>query len=163
MNKELLDKALSSLAIKDVLVSGTNLHLSKIYDPLFPTIEELTIQFRNGINGFEEKTVVLQDGNDEIRVVIFNYECAFRGLPADLDEKITNNAELLNEEILIEAVATFSAYYLITEEIENDALKEFAKYNVGYHVWPYWREYCSSIAYRLRLPTFTVPLYRIPK
>jgi hypothetical protein len=163
MNKELLDKAITSLAIKDVLVSGANLHLSKKYDPLFPTIEELAIQFRHGIDSFEEKTVTSQDANEDIRVVIFNYECAFRALPPGLDKEVLNNADLLSEEILIEAVATFSAYYLTTEEVDKDALNEFAQYNVGYHVWPYWREYASSIASRLRMPSFTIPLYRTPK
>jgi len=42
------------------------------------------------------------------------------------------------------------------------ALDEFARYNVGYHVWPYWREYVQGTCARLGIPPVPVPMYRIP-
>ena len=57
--------------------------------------------------------------------------------------------------------ATFAAVYNISGELDEDALYEFGKENVGFNVWPYWRELVSSVSNRFRLGSLTVPLYKM--
>ena len=57
--------------------------------------------------------------------------------------------------------AEFVAEYRYTPELARPALDEFAQKNVIYHVWPYWREFVSSHAERLRLPRVTLPMLQL--
>lgn len=62
--------------------------------------------------------------------------------------------------LLLEAV--FTAHYWAFERVNSDALKAFAAENVGYHVWPYWREYVQTSCARMGLKqVIEVPHYMI--
>jgi len=71
-----------------------------------------------------------------------------------------SDAEAENSE-LVEITAGFDAEYISTEELNSDDVGDFSKKNVGYHVWPYWREYVQSTVARMDLPSnlIRVPFY----
>lgn len=65
---------------------------------------------------------------------------------------------------LCEIVAVFVAKYASNKQLASEDLEAFAESNVGYHVWPYWREYAQSTCARINLnPAITIPFYFVPK
>lgn len=68
-------------------------------------------------------------------------------------------SELERIQSMIEA--SFVAEYLITEHLEESALKAFALKNASYHAWPYWREFFMSQCQRLRLPIMALPTIQL--
>ena len=66
-----------------------------------------------------------------------------------------------DKDIKIEFIATFAALYNVSEEISEEELTSFGLLNVGFHVWPYWREFASSMTSRLKIPEFVLHLYTI--
>lgn len=163
MNKQLLNEAIKCLAIRDVILAETSVSVKKEYDPIYSPFNEISVQFRSGVTGAEGKTYEDSDSGTQVKLIVFTYECAFRLLPPAVLGDKSNSEEHMKAETLMEAIATFRAYYTHENDISEDAVNEFMKYNVGYHVWPYWREYASSIAMRVRLPSFSVPFYRVPE
>lgn len=163
MNKDLLKKAIKNLSIRDVILDDIEFHVSENYDPSFPQYEDLLVQYRHGVKYFQEKTYENPSDGSEHRMLIAKFECAFRVLPPDEDADELDNSEDLEKKILVQLTSEFAAYYSMKEGIDNECIKEFMKYNVGYHVWPYWREFATSMASRIRIPSFTVPLYVIPE
>jgi len=65
---------------------------------------------------------------------------------------------------IVEIVGVFSAKYFSKKKLSQEELKEFCTDSVGYHVWPYWREYAQSTCARIGFsPAFEVPLYFMPQ
>jgi len=151
---ELLSQAISSLAIADVFLM--NCHNERKEGFLPPhcvddmkvntdTDREYEVQFRNTTKRHD----VFNNTNGTPTKVIFQYETGFRLIDRE------NNDEKFKFEAL------FAAVYLIKGEISTDALKEFGQRNVGFNVWPYWRELASSMSNRFRIGDMMIPLYSI--
>jgi hypothetical protein len=155
MNNELVQQAHKGLVIQDIFLHSGEI---KTKDDFCPLAEEVPfeIQFKH----FVKDSRILSGKNadhEQIDLILFRYVAGFRALPKGLlseDEKESNT--------VVEVIATFSACYTMIEELPDEATAEFAKYNVGFNVWPYWREYATSTAKRLGLPSFAIPLYRLP-
>ena len=62
--------------------------------------------------------------------------------------------------VLLEIKATFNAVYKSEDELDQDVLSAFAEENVGFHVWPYWRELVQSSCARINIPPLTIPMYK---
>jgi len=69
------------------------------------------------------------------------------------------------EEPLFHIKASYEVEYLSDGLLEESLWRAFAVHNVGYNVWPYWRELVHSLAGRMGVsPSLvTVPLYQIPR
>jgi len=170
MNKELLNQAIKCLQIRDVIPEAIDLRVSDNYEPAFPEHDNLVLQYRHGIKRLNTKTY--DNNGKEINVLIAHYECALRILPpvnndaikdSEINSEHDHNIEHNNEDVLIELIAVFAAYYEVNADIQKESIEEFGKYNVGYHVWPYWREFASSMLARVRIPIVSLPLYTIPE
>lgn len=65
---------------------------------------------------------------------------------------------------IVEIVGVFIAKYFSAKKLEEEELKAFCEDSVGYHVWPYWREYVQSTCTRIDFsPVFEVPVYFMPQ
>ncbi len=156
MNIELLRLATGRLAIKDILLNSSYIKTNENFCP--QESKPYEIQFKH--YPVDSNTFDLLDENKQINLIRFRYLAGFRVLPEGLtDEEKMSDA---SDKVEAEVIATFSAIYTLTEEIPSEAIKEFSEHNLGYNVWPYWREYASSTATRLGLPQFSIPLYRLP-
>lgn len=160
MNKELLDKAIKALGIREVCLHASKIDVSDDFDPLFPTLESLSVQFRHGPKSSDIRELDSDDGK-HFRILKVRYECGFRVTPPDLAAEVLKDEKEMSRLVLAEVLAAFNVYYAIEQDVEPAAIEEFVRRNVGYHVWPYWREYASSTGTRLRLPSFTVPMYTL--
>jgi len=154
MNKELVQEAHKGLAIQDIFLHAGEIKTNDDFCPLVD-VKPYEIEFKNFV---KDSRIISGESADNERVdlIIFRYVAGFRALPKGLSEEVKENS------IVVEVTATFSACYAIVEELSDEAITEFAKYNVGFNVWPYWREYASSTATRLGLQSFAIPLYRLP-
>ncbi len=115
-----------------------------------------------GFRSFEKiKAAVLTDADGkELWEYRYGYAAGVRLVPED-EREASQEEEYAPP---IEVLAEFEARYLSFEEVEEDALLEFSKNNVGYHVWPYWREFVQSSCSRLGVfPPIDIPTYRIVK
>jgi hypothetical protein len=57
--------------------------------------------------------------------------------------------------------ATFESIYHSAEKIEDKAISDFSAHNVGFNVWPFWRELVQTSSARLGLPeNISVPFYQ---
>lgn len=154
MNKELVQQAHKGLVIQDIFLHSAEIKAKDDFCPL-ADITPFEIQFKQFIKD-SRKISSENTEHGHMNLIVFRYVAGFRAIPVGLPdaEKESNT--------VVEVIATFSACYAMVEELPDEAITEFANYNVGFNVWPYWREYASSTAKRLGLPSFAIPLYRLP-
>jgi hypothetical protein len=105
------------------------------------------------------KEVVLTDADDnEFFDYRFTYAAAIRLIFSSEEEESGDD----NYKPIVEISTVFDAKYFSKKKLTEDDLKAFAADNVGYHVWPYWREYVQSTCARIALsPGLEVPVYII--
>lgn len=162
MDKDLLKQAISCLHIKDVFLRESHIKLAEDFNPKLPGLSSLTVQYRSGCSKSGVLDIAIGE-NKNIQILVAMYECAYRLVPPEIPKEVLNKEEEVRELILAEVKATFITEYEIScEDLSKEAIDMFCINNVGYHVWPYWREYAQSTASRLRLPAITIPLYTLP-
>jgi len=169
MDRILIDQATQVLDIQTVSLNTATIKCRKGFLP--PLIESdllLTPQHRAGPTGeFNVVEVAHKESKENFKVVIFFFSAGVRLVNNASLDTLRNQAVSEDEAVYVEITAEFSVQYVlkkdVTEEKLQDALKEFARYNVGYHVWPYWREYVQSTCGRIGIPPIPIPMYRLPQ
>lgn len=161
MKEDLIKQAANCLAIQEVYLRTSNFYLANNYEPLFSGEAMFNAQFKQRLTSFRTGTLHNEQFGER-KIIQYFYECAFRLIPSELPPEVLETEEEAAKAVHAEVKALFAAFYAITNEISNDAIKEFGRYNVGYHVHPYWREYASSVATRMKLPPITIPMYKLP-
>jgi hypothetical protein len=163
MNQESLRQAIERLSIRDVRLDNATIRVDESFDPLFPDSDTLNIQFKSGFRESVTVTTHEKETEKEDRYLRAKYRCGFRVLlPPQEGANPPKGEDTEGWKQVVEVKADFIAYYVMKSDLDQAAIDEFSKHNVGYHVWPYWREYASSTAVRLRLPPVMPPLYVIP-
>ena len=168
MDKSLIDQAADALRIHGVYLRDASIRAGDDLGPQPGAAElSLTPQYRSGpigrfcISSADDDTVA-----EAPRIVMFYFETAIRLVDSELVRDEDGSADIPEKSIHLEITATFAAHYLLRTDVDVDqilsALEAFARCNVGYHVWPYWREYVQSTCSRLGIPPIPVPLYRVP-
>lgn len=167
MKNDLVKKAIECLTIQDVYLRECVIKQKDEFDPKIPKYAEIEAQFLHRPLETSRLSVSIDGQDKPIDLLKAKFEGIFRILPPRNSPEMENvdiqNLELPNEQVLVEVRAVFIAEYLIIkDDLSEDAISEFSQFNVGYHVWPYWRELTQSISNRLRLPPIIPPLYRVP-
>ena len=173
MANELLNKAISGLSIQDVYLRECIITQKDSFDPKAPGYAEVEVQFLHRPASTKIVTVTIAGQDKQIKLLKAEFEAIFRILPPkdaseaqalEMHEVEIADMDLAEQKAEVNVKALFIAEYLITsEDLEPAAIDEFCKFNVGYHVWPYWRELTQSIGNRLRLPPIIPPFYRVPE
>ena len=167
MNRDLIDKAIKSLKIQDVYLRECSIVQRKDYDPKTPTYDEAEVVFLHRPTETVVINIPIEGQEKPLSLLKAYYETVFRVMPPRDAEEMkgvdVNSFEESAAKALVDVRAKFTAEYRIDNApLEEDAIAEFCKFNVGYHVWPYWRELAQSIGNRLRLPPIIPPLYLVP-
>lgn len=151
MNHELLKQAQQRLRIRDVYQVESRSKLADGYDLAQDSGEVLpVVQFKHLVR---QSAVLEADNGDDAPDLFRVYiDLGVRWRSADDDG---------GDEAYSEIAATYVAEYEIHEEVEPDALTEFALHNASFHVWPYFREYVASQSQRMNAPKLTVPMMRL--
>jgi len=167
---ELLKVAQNNLNIVEVRLRNSEIQLSDHLRPEQITDLKLSSQSFSGVQaiaaGAGHNEASSESSPETMYLYTFRYSAGVRLI--DEDEAGSNEASEDdsddNDDCAVEIKATFDAEYYSKAELEQDCLKEFAKTNVGYHVWPYWRELVQSAAGRMGLKSgvLAVPFYFVP-
>lgn len=100
----------------------------------------------------------------KVKLIRIHLSAGLRFISAGLSEEIEKNPAELEKHVRAEITASFIAEYQLTcDNLEQEAIEEFAKVNAGFNVWPYWREYVQNLCSRMHLPIAILPLYQVPK
>lgn len=162
MSSTLLDSAIKSLHIQHVLLRNVTQLIAPEFEPGLGPQPRMGLQLRH--RPLDRMGMTIQGAEGDINVVRFHYECGIRfvdvGQNVDPETASTEEAK-----VLAELLAVFSVDYVESSdaEISDEAIELFGKRNVGYHVWPYWRELVQSQAARSLLPLPAIPFYQAPK
>ena len=168
MDKELINSAAQALNIQAVFLRETAVSLKKDFVPQFVEAElSLMPQYKAGTTGeFNVITAAHEEKIISLKAVVFHFSAGVRLVDERLLKALEENPDTADEAAYVEITADFSAHYQMKDGADetslHDAFGEFGRVNVGYHVWPYWREYVQSTCARIGIPPIPVPMYRIP-
>lgn len=155
MDEKLIQSAADKLVIQDVFVLDNVCKRDKNFLPPYTTFDRENLRTQNKHFPSEYHIVTGELDDEVIEHVVFRYRAGFR---------LVENPDDDDETVLFVCETDFAAVYLINGEVDDDELQEFGSYNVGYHVWPYWREHCSAVTSKFKLPVkIKIPFYRHPK
>lgn len=152
-------------AQQNLCIQSVNLRESKVFvrdDIEFPDLDrdETAVQSFRSVSKIKEITLGSPDNDDDIWDYRFFYTVGIRLIFSSEKE------DSLEEDYqsILEIVGVFEAKYISKTQLEEDDLDAFSTDNVGYHVWPYWREYVQSTCARIGFaPAFEVPVYIVPR
>lgn len=153
----LLDTAIRALHIQAILLRNFSMVIADDVELGFEA-NQMGTQWRHGPTRRQRLTISDAAGTST-ELVRFRYECGLRYVDLSADVGMTE------PKVMAEFVAVFTVDYAVTAgaEISEEAAEVFGKRNVGYHVWPFWRELTQSHAARALLPLPVVPFYQAPK
>lgn len=150
-----LEKAKDSLNIDTVNMLNFNVDLDKDYDIQKMVDDELDTLGMGGVQEVRGNKITSQEDENECSwSYVFTYFVALKLVPKNSEEDSPSTLEIR---------ASYVVTYLSTTQVEEECLRAFAFNNVGYHVWPYWREFVGSCCSRLGVPIITVPFYIMTK
>lgn len=148
--------ARKALSIKNVLLRDSYVALDEEFDT--KELENINAEVQTFRGVQKVKEVSLQKDDIEIWEYHFFYACGIR-LMEESDSEV--DYEDLEDPTapLVEIRATFSAKYNSTIKLEKASVEAFSEENVGYHVWPYWRELVQSSCLRMDITPLETPMY----
>lgn len=166
MNNELINSAAQALSIQGVFLRDTTVRLKADFVPQFVAAElPLMPQFKAGPTGEYNLISAGHDDSASFKVLLFDFAAGIRLVDQRQLKALEENPDIADEALYLETTATFSAHYRLKDGADEsslvDAFGEFGRHNVGYHVWPYWREYVQATCARIGIPPIPIPMYQI--
>ena len=152
-------------AQNNLCVQSVNLKESKIFvrdDVDLEALDrnETIAQSFRLVDRVREISLTDPESEDDIWEYHFIYSVGVRLVFSNEKEEATKEGYIP----ILEIVGIFDAGYLSKSQLKKDELDAFSADNVGYHVWPFWREYVQSTSARIGFsPSFEVPMYIIPR
>ena len=152
MVDDALTVAQKELALQTIHVRKSELNLDPGFDPLVPPTESL----RQSFHGVESIRIDEFTDDDNDKTFGYDYKFTFvsgiRLVPESKADK--EDSEL----IYFELTASFEARYFSEIELSQESVAAFADKNVGFNVWPFWREYAQSTSMRAGMsPPIEIP------
>lgn len=153
MNGALVKSAVDNLIIEKVDLLTSSVDCDEAFSFGKPKVD-CNVKVGRGLVRFS--VLNRSEGDEgEPKYVAYIYQCGLKFVPKESE---TQESDSDCTALLIEA--RFSAIYMMKHELNEDALREFGRYNVPYHVWPYWREYAQSTLSRMGVEPVSIPVYR---
>jgi hypothetical protein len=157
---KLLKSAIANLAIANIALRASTTEFSDGYNHLnIRDIPKKTQSFRSVIK-IEAIEMVSPGQEDQIKIFYcFHYRVGSRVVTA-INEGDASQDGTDEHEVVLTVEACFEALYQANKELTKDELEAFAARNVGYNVWPYWREYLQGTCSRMSITPIKVPFYK---
>jgi hypothetical protein len=155
---ESIKKAIDVLTIQDVYLHESRLTVVDEYDPKYgPPAAHTNIGWGSKSAQIVELEHPETKEKHTLWRVHFVVRCRFL---KQIEPAPQKGYEPKPEEILATIESIFIAEYLLKDtSIKPEALAAFAKHNVAYHIWPYWRELLHDTTARALLPRVTLPMH----
>lgn len=143
-----MEKAISKLRLKDIYLNESKI----IRDHNFTNESNQDGIYQQELLKIEAEELIPDDVSfpNLLRCVVTVGARFVRDSAEDQDE--------VDEMATIEA--SFCVIYEKTDEISDDCLKEFMKFNVVHNVWSFWRQHAYATARESKLPLPEVPFFR---
>ncbi len=148
-----LEKAHKNLKIKAVTMRACFAELKDNMETFEMAKIEKETQLFNGVE--KAKEMSYKSEGKEWWEYSFYYIVGVR----QIEETDSEDSDNEKSNVLVEIRASFSALYVSKEKLDQETINAFSEDNVGYHVWPYWREFVQSTAARLNIPAPEIPFY----
>ena len=146
----LLQEAQKLLKIKTVFLQNSLIELNDDID-----MSEL-VDTSIAVQSFKGVPKVREMGFEDDERSWWEYSFYFSAGIRLVDEELEQSEDITP---LVEIKGTFCAKYESQEKLSKDHIDAFSEKNVGFNVWPYWREYVQSSCMRLNIEPIEVPLY----
>ncbi len=165
----MLRKAIEALTIEAVYLHSSTVRCMDGFVPQFMERDlSLVPQYRVGpADKFRVVTATREEDAIPSKTLLFYFMAGVRLIDTAAVKDQDPSQAIPEDAVYIEAKTEFCAQYALDAAIDPDelgpALEEFARFNVGYHVWPYWREYVQSLCGRMGIPPIPIPLYQLPR
>jgi hypothetical protein len=151
-------KAADALVIQDVYLRSSRLSLAPDYDPkLGPEVKSTNLAW--GVKRAQILEVEAVGTSEKMLLWKVEFQARCRLLKEAVDGKEIKNERMDSNSLVIVDTMFIAEYRLKDRNVDHEALNEFSKHNVAYHVWPYWREYLHDIMARALLPRVTLPMH----
>ncbi len=156
MNVDILREAQDALSIGNIYIRSIE---STIAEDITPEqIEYLDLERQEFQSPKRYIQYQFEEDSFETQEIRYEYIIGTRLIEAKAKEK--NNEETNN---VFELKAIFEARYQSKVDVSDASLKEFGIHNVGFHVWPYWRELVQSTCLRMGITPIEVKMYVRPR
>ena len=152
--RDALEAAHGKLKIQSVFLKDWRAGISADYDVQSDSLDSYTKQgFRNILSLNVEELDNDESGSHTYK---FIYGVGLRYVK-ESDEKADEKD--INPILLISA--EFEATYYSEAKLEDGEIDKFSEQNVGFNVWPFWRELVQTSSTRFGLPvTISIPFYQ---
>ncbi|WP_339389045.1 hypothetical protein [Vibrio caribbeanicus] len=164
MNEQ-LQKAVTNLFIENVSLKEMQVLTDDKFDPdSIPDDIYDNAQSYKYVTKFESFDYDSSEGENQLEFYRFTYSIGLRFIPGE-QRVLHEQGEIETDDLepSVEFKATYLADYAVKEPLEQEAVDLFAEHHVGFHIWPYWREFVQSSCARLGLPPLVVQPYVIKK
>lgn len=148
-------KAKDNLKIKSVTMRNSIIELNNDIEPF--QLNDFETETQSYREPAKVKQMYFKSNEKEHWEYSFFYSVGIRLVESNGAEQDSEADEEPN--VLVVITAVYSALYRSEIQLEKEAIDAFAEENVGYHVWPYWREFVQSSAGRLNVPAPEIPFY----
>ncbi len=147
-----IEAAKKHLRLKEVLILKLDLEVADRLSEKYGDTDA-KVGFRHGCLAHK----IIGDDDKSVR---FKYQCGIRLVDSDVTPLSTD--EIDEEDIAFEMKVVYAIDYQMKEQMSEEELTHFGKINVGYHVWPFWRELVQSTCGRIGITTIPLPFYKQP-
>lgn len=153
----LLKKAINNLHVVSVNLRSINASIhDHIEDYDFPVLEKQGYKAVSKIKLVQAEAPSENDTSINWFEYHFFYSTGVRLINTSHEQKENLDDD---DDTAVEITATFTAVYKSDIQLEKECVEAFSENNVGYHVWPYWRELVQSYCARTSIPMIEIPLY----
>lgn len=132
---------------------------SKIYREFIKNLEIKGVYLKNGIIDFKNEDIDIRETAPKL-VTKATYsqmdEKKFK-LYHEYSLKIINKK---TKKMDVSIKCSFVVVYSNKVQINDEIFKQFSKFNLRHHTWPYFREFVQNATGRLNLPPLTIPLIK---
>jgi len=154
MDRKLLGEAIKKMELLDIYLNESKLTRDKDFDsgaPAQTLRQQNKLAVKADILGTEDNP---DDKSGLLRALV-TVGLRFVSSPDQNDDK-ANEKPVVRAEI----EATFCALYRYSEEMTDDEIAEFLRFNAVHNVWPFWREHALRVSAESKLPRPSIPLMK---
>lgn len=166
MNTAALERAIKTMVISDVYVREATIRTRPEYDPKRRDLK-MGMQIRH-LPMEEGHWVQAERDGTPVKVVRLLMNTGVRLVDvtdSETEALVAQGRVVSDDKVCGELTAVFVAEYILRDDValDEEAIQEFVKHNVMYHVWPYWRELAQTAFARMRFPEVVLPMFRVAK
>ena len=156
-----LNHAQKALAIMDVVLKKGDVEVRDDIASIDESfLRSARVQYYQFVGEIEEIEFEDSESGKNAWLYLFSYHAGARVVPSEEMDEATDK----EYEPAIQIQSIFKSRYRAQEKLTEECVQAFSEHNVGFNVWPYWREFVQSSSLRIGMPSpIPVPLYKLSR